>query len=74
MTGPGRQTGSFGDELTNILMAGLIGLFGVTLILRAADLSPRSSPGPRHRRPGSPVVSVCSQTPATRAQRSVPKG
>lgn len=36
MTGPGRQTGSFGDELTNILMAGLIGLFGLTLILRAA--------------------------------------
>jgi len=33
---PGRQTGSLGDELTNILMAGLIALFGLTLILRAA--------------------------------------
>ena len=31
-----RQTGSFGDELTNAAMLGLIGLFGLTLILRAA--------------------------------------
>lgn len=36
MNAPGRQTGSFGDELTNILMAGLIALFGLTLVLRAA--------------------------------------
>lgn len=36
MTAPGRQTGSFGDELTNMLMAALIGLFGQTLILRVA--------------------------------------
>ena len=36
MNAPGRQTGSLGDELTNILMAGLIALFGLTLILRAA--------------------------------------
>jgi len=33
---PGRQTGSFGDELTNILMSGLIALFGLTLVLRTA--------------------------------------
>ncbi|GFZ89873.1 TraM recognition domain-containing protein [Nesterenkonia alkaliphila] len=31
-----RQTGSFGDELTNAAMLGLIGLFGFTLILRAS--------------------------------------
>ncbi|TSD62420.1 type IV secretory system conjugative DNA transfer family protein [Aeromicrobium piscarium] len=31
-----RQTGAFGDELTNMLLAGLIGLFGLTLVLRAA--------------------------------------
>lgn len=36
MNAPGRQTGSLGDELTNILMAGLVALFGLTLILRAA--------------------------------------
>lgn len=36
MNSPGRQTGSLGDELTNVLMAGLIALFGLTLILRAA--------------------------------------
>ena len=36
MNAPGRQTGSFGDELTNILMAGLIALFGLTLVLRVA--------------------------------------
>ncbi|WP_181273807.1 type IV secretory system conjugative DNA transfer family protein [Brevibacterium oceani] len=32
----GRQTGSFGDELTNAALIGLIGMFGVALILRAA--------------------------------------
>lgn len=32
----GRQTGSFGDELTNAAMIALIGLFGLALILRAA--------------------------------------
>ncbi|OUZ07234.1 type VI secretion protein [Aeromicrobium sp. PE09-221] len=31
-----RQTGSFGDELTNMLLAGLIGLFGTTLVLRVS--------------------------------------
>lgn len=35
MTGEGRQTGSFGDELTNAAMIGLVALFGVALILRA---------------------------------------
>ena len=33
---PGRQTGSFGDELTNAAMIGLVALFGVALVLRAA--------------------------------------
>lgn len=32
----GRQTGSFGDELTNAAMIGLVALFGVALVLRAA--------------------------------------
>ncbi len=32
----GRQTGSFGDELTNAALIGLIGVFGVALVLRAA--------------------------------------
>ncbi|WP_417235207.1 type IV secretory system conjugative DNA transfer family protein [Arthrobacter sp.] len=32
----GRQTGSFGDELTTAAMIGLVGLFGIALILRAA--------------------------------------
>ncbi|QQS00234.1 MAG: type IV secretory system conjugative DNA transfer family protein [Austwickia sp.] len=31
----GRQTGSFGDELTNAAMIGLVALFGVALVLRA---------------------------------------
>lgn len=31
-----RQSGSMGDELTNILMAGLAALFGLILTLRAA--------------------------------------
>ena len=33
---PGRQTGSFGDELTNAAMIGLIGVFALTLLLRGA--------------------------------------
>ena len=33
----GRQTGSFGDELTNAAMIGLVALFGVALVLRAAE-------------------------------------
>ena len=32
----GRQTGSFGDELNNAAMIGLVALFGVALVLRAA--------------------------------------
>ncbi|VEW14171.1 conjugal transfer coupling protein TraG [Brevibacterium casei] len=32
----GRQSGSFGDELTNAMMVALIGLFGLALILRGA--------------------------------------
>jgi len=35
-TPAGRQPGSFGDELTNALMVGLVGLFGFALILRAS--------------------------------------
>ena len=31
-----RQAGSFGDELTNAALIGLVGLFGVALVLRAA--------------------------------------
>ncbi|MCV7576181.1 type IV secretory system conjugative DNA transfer family protein [Microbacterium sp. YY-03] len=36
MNGQGRQTGSFGDELTNAAMIGLVVLFGVALMLRGA--------------------------------------
>ncbi|MGO1173972.1 MAG: type IV secretory system conjugative DNA transfer family protein [Actinomycetaceae bacterium] len=36
MASQGRQTGSFGDELTNAAMIGLVGLFGLALILRTA--------------------------------------
>lgn len=35
-SGESRQTGSFGDELTTAAMVGLIVLFGIALILRAA--------------------------------------
>ena len=38
-----RQTGALGDELTNIMLATLIGLFGLALVLRAAEQSPHSS-------------------------------
>ena len=31
-----RQTGSFGDELTNAALIGLVSMFGVALILRAS--------------------------------------
>ena len=31
-----RQTGSMGDELTNAALIGLIGMFGIALVLRAA--------------------------------------
>ena len=31
-----RQGGSVGDELTNAALIGLVGIFGVALILRAA--------------------------------------
>ncbi len=33
---PGRQTGSFGDELTSAAMIGLIGVFALALLLRGA--------------------------------------
>lgn len=36
MSTRGRQSGSFGDEMTNIQIAVLIGTFGLTLVLRAA--------------------------------------
>lgn len=36
MNGQGRQTSSFGDELTNAAMIGLVVLFGVALVLRGA--------------------------------------
>lgn len=36
MSSRGRQSGSFGDEMTNVLIAALIGAFGLTLVLRAA--------------------------------------
>ncbi len=36
MNGEGRQTGSYGDELTNAAMIGLVALFGVALVLRGA--------------------------------------
>src|SRR5690606_41349135 len=36
VNGQGRQTGSFGDELTNAAMIGLVVLFGIALMLRGA--------------------------------------
>ncbi len=36
MNGAGRQTSSYGDELTNLAMIGLVVLFGVALVLRGA--------------------------------------
>ena len=36
MNSEGRQTGAFGDELTNAAMIGLVALFGAALVLRAA--------------------------------------
>lgn len=36
MSTPPRQTGSLGDELTNVALVGLVGMFGIALILRAA--------------------------------------
>lgn len=36
MSTQGRQPGAFGDEMTNIMIAALIGAFGLTLVLRAA--------------------------------------
>ncbi|MHA7246918.1 type IV secretory system conjugative DNA transfer family protein [Arthrobacter tecti] len=36
MSAPPRQTGSMGEELTNAALVGLVGMFGVALILRAA--------------------------------------
>jgi type IV secretion system protein VirD4 len=36
VNGEGRQTGSFGDELTNAAMIGLVALFGIALVLRGA--------------------------------------
>lgn len=36
MNDQGRQAGSFGDELTNLAMIGLVLLFGLALVLRAA--------------------------------------
>lgn len=46
----GRQSGSFGDEMINILIGALIGAFGLTLVLRAAGsiaafLTGMSQPG-----------------------------
>ncbi|GAB3764849.1 type IV secretory system conjugative DNA transfer family protein [Microlunatus parietis] len=35
-SGQGRQTGTYGDELTNAALIGLVGMFGVALILRAS--------------------------------------
>lgn len=36
MSTQGRQSRAFGDEMTNIMIAALIGAFGLTLVLRAA--------------------------------------
>ena len=66
----GRQSGSFGDELTNAAMIGLVGLFGLALILRgagsvAAFLTGTAQPaaGPASGisvlfRPGDPAVAL----------------
>src|SRR5690606_31411364 len=40
-----RQSGSFGDEMTNILIAALIGTFGLTLVLRVAGSVAAFLPG-----------------------------
>ena len=38
-----RQTGALGDELTNIMLATLIGLFGLALCFAQPEQSPHSS-------------------------------
>ena len=62
MNSQGRQTGSFGDELTNAAMIGLVGLFGIALVLRAPGPSRHSSPAraspPVVLRPGSVCCSI----------------
>ena len=60
---PGRQTGSFGDELTNAAMIGLIGVFALALLLRgagsvAAFLTGTAQP---------PTSPRCHSTPRLRA-------
>ena len=66
----GRQTGSFGDELTNAAMIGLVALFGIALVLRAAGtitawLTDTAQPEGDWRQ-----GSGCSSTPTTPAPRS----
>jgi hypothetical protein len=60
-----------GDELTNAALIGLIGMFVLALILRAAGRSPRSSPAPPTRRGRAPGSACCS-TPPTPRPRSTP--
>ena len=69
-TPQGRQSGTFGDELTNAAMIGLIGLFGLALILRAAGSvaaliagAPQPSAGPAAGiavlfQPGDPATAL----------------
>ncbi|PRY63294.1 TraM-binding TraD/TraG-like protein [Knoellia remsis] len=66
----GRQTGSFGDELTNAALIGLVGMFGVALILRASGSvaafltrSPQPAAGPASGlgvlfNPGDPAAAL----------------
>lgn len=64
---PGRQTGSFGDELTSAAMIGLIGVFALALLLRGAGSVAAFLTGTAQRRLASlPGSACCSpRRPAT---------
>lgn len=67
-----RQAGSFGDELTNAALIGLIGMFGVALLLRASGSVAALLTGTPSPRLAQPPGSGCCSTLPTRRQPSTP--
>ena len=63
MNGEGRQTGSYGDELTNAAMIGLVALFGVALVLRGAGSVAAWITGTNQPLVAPPPASVCCSIP-----------
>ena len=70
MNSEGRQTGAFGDELTNAAMIGLVALFGAALVLRAAGTITAWLTGTAQPKADSRPGSACWFIPATLAPRS----